>query len=129
MTVKVEIHNGTPAVTEQRKHARPQHWAAVMLADVMVTPQAVRGEPLERWDWQYELDENVLKHFRALVQTPRGFMFADDLQAYLIREAERAKARKAKKKIPESLPEPGTVTGHTFKAAFICGPTIYVSKR
>ena len=130
MTYRVEILNGTVAIRPDRKNARAHRMVAATFAGITLIRNSLKADTMfEEWDWERQPDANVLKHFRALVHTGKGFVFADELSAYLIRESERAKARRSKKKIPDSLPEPKALTGHTFKAAYICGSDIYVSKR
>jgi hypothetical protein len=99
--VVVKPHAELVSIRPTRKGGKPHYMGSVMLANVSVGADHLEGDMLEEFTEARELGHGALKHLTRIVPTDSGWVTDED--------------------------EPESVTGNTYRAAYVCGPEFYVA--
>lgn len=121
--VVVKPHSELVSIRSTRKGGKPHFMGSCILEDVTVGVAGIEGDLLYEFTETREPGVNVLKHLSTLVHTDRGFVPGEAWEAYVTALDEWIESGDSDTTEPDF---PSTVTGESYRAAYVCGSEFYV---
>lgn len=121
--VVVKPHAELVSIRSIRKGGKPHYMGGCMLKTVTVGVAGIEGDLLDEFAESRELGSNALKHLTRIVHTDRGFVDGNAWDEYVAALDAWIESDDTDEKEPDF---PSTVTGNTYRAAYVCGEEFYV---